>query len=886
MSDKKTITTIAFESDSDKPPASLAFKVLPFPQAWKRQFNELQREITSRRNGYVASPIKSLNTALRALAPDLVSINKGAAGDRAQHWLVAKRAIDTEALFLIIRAWIDAEFSGAAPASRERVIGRIAASDLSWADGSIAFAGSEISANGTAKPDSMAYTVLPNHLAWSVETSASAIKLGGQPLSLRRMALEPGASGAELLSWPPHEGQKGRSSGRFSYFFRFTVQTIPFRPEPSVYLHIGIRRWVTEETPIPSGTSMVIDTKVPWLKQLDAATSLAGSTVSCLPPSKGYRLEYRDRLSLILDKLQIDKLPDLNAMKVDPSGWIERRKGVSAAFVFSERLKHRHAVGTGVSADERRKLVEQIEPILSDKGLSLREPLESKFTKSVSVSNPFFAPASQQRKTESEEQFADRKRDERTARVTAITKELLELEVYYQSSSVLDALQTTLVECIGQPDEQGQRAWEWNLNGRRVALAWHELGRLGRLLELPKGRANAADQMTAAYSARCAEFTSLLSPAATPIGTIVELAGEDSFKSCPDKDPKDAIRVGLAATGRVSQFMTPTKEAELPTGPAHRAKSSWYDLFRQLGVLLAMPDLTGLGLPGHVRVIGLWLIKRTKHNSSTKRTGFLPVAVYWDSRDDILYALIHGVSKPLTYPEGLVAVGSGEGDWLSDEADAIHFVRSLFDDMRGGGDTLVLCDKHNFGGAWKWLNNYLVTRDAIAFGQEPSRPAADFPGIRVLRIRSEASNFETPEWYREKGNETKFAKGLWWYADRVYGSTYGKPTQAQKASQYTSKLAPWMNSKQEKTFDPRPQVNLPNPGFFEFTMACVQAGDDPAAWAALAHILRDAAVHFSDAIARPYPLLLAERIDEYAIPFERTVRVVSERRGAVKSAKR
>lgn len=868
MTEQKTITTVAFEPADGLSELPLNFQMLPFPKSWKSLFGDLQREVAPNRDGYATVPIWSLNSALRALAPDLVTINKWAAGYKAEHWLLAQRPVCTDALFLIARAWMDAEFQQAATASHDRVLNAIQADDLMWQDEVIDITSAGTLSNGTVDPHPLTYNMLPNHLAWCIETSPTSIKLGGETLTLRRMALEPGTSGAELVSWPPHEGRKGNRPGLFSYFFRFTVQTIAFNHRPVVYLHIGIRRWITEPTGIPSGTSVVIETRVPWLKHIDAATSLTGTSVNCLPKSQDFRLVYRDKLSEILDALQVNKLPDLNEMKDDPERWIRRENGISAAFVFSERLKNRHAVGAGVSADERRKLVEQIAPILAACGFVLRGPLTSAFQRSVAVSNPFFASTSQQRKTETEEEFTDRKRVERVGRLTAAASDAIHLEVLYQSSSVLSSLKKTLAECIGEPHEQGETTWEWNLNEVTLSLTWRELGGLGRNLDLPHARSNPAGRIAAAYLDRIDEFKQCLPQSKSPRGTIVELAGEDVFKSTPDQDPKDAIRLALAATGRVSQFITPAEGMELLSGPDHRARASWYDLFRQLGVGLKLPSTDMFGLPPGIRVVGVWLVKRTKRNSSTKTTGFLPVAVYWDSRDDMVYALINGINKPLTYPEALIAVGTGDAAWLNEEADAVHFVRSLLDEMKGGGDTLVICDKHNLGPAWKWLNNNRIQKDAIAFGSERPVPASSFPGIRILRIRSESSNFETPEWYREKERDTKFAKGLWCVSDRVFGSTYGKPTQAKMASHYTSKLAPWMNSNREKTFDPRPQDNLPNPGFYEFTVACLQNGDDPASWAALAHVHRDAAVHFSAAIARPYPLLLAERIEEYAIPFE------------------
>jgi hypothetical protein len=878
MSDEKAITTVAFRRMQDCQIQLLTYHLLPFPQEWKSRVAALQREASPTNSRWVSPPIKSLNSALRALIPDLVGINRNAAKDWEKNWLIAKRPIDIDALFLIIKAWFNAEFANASASSRDRVRATMKLDDLVWRETEIDLSNGSFSpplANGTSNPNSLDYAVLPNQLAWAVESTDDQIELGSEPIPLRRMALEPGASGAELVSWPPHQGCKGKWTGLFSYTFRFTLQTVAFLPEPLVYLHIGIRRWVTEPTGIGTGTSVVVDASVPWLKKIEAGTSLAGTSVRCLPASQDFRLEYRDRLPEILGNLMISGMPDPNQMKDDPETSLTSTNGIRAGFVFSERMKRRHPIGTGVSADERRKLAEQIAPLLEQQGFEMLEPLRKARQRSLSVRNPFFPTSPGKRKDELPANHEARKAEnavqdcvDRSERVCAVAKGSLQLEVFFQSSPVLSALQSTIIDCLGQPTEQGQTAYEWTFPTGNVVLTWQNLGELGRKLNLPSGRSNTADQLAEAYSSRVKEFRQTLTHCDAPVGTIVELAGGEAFHDRPEEDPKSALRVAFASTGRLTQFITPAEGAELLEGPVQRAKASWYDLFRQLGVSVSISDLESIGLPRHVRVVGVWLIKRTNQNSATKREGFLPVAVYWDSRDDVVYAMVNGVKDLLTYPEALLSVGRGEGKLLDNAKQSADFIRDLLDELKGGGDTLVVCDKQNLGSGWNWLYNNQIQQDVVAFGKELNLTSSQLPGIRIVRVRNEASSNETPEWYRTDGEKTRFAKGLWRVSDRVFGSTYGKPAQAKNACQYTSKIAPWMNDKRVKVFDPKPEDNLPNPAFYELTSAFLQPNDEPAAWANLAHVLRDLAVHYNDAVSRPFPLLLAERIEEYTIPFD------------------
>lgn len=357
------------------------------------------------------------------------------------------------------------------------------------------------------------------------------------------------------------------------------------------------------------------------------------------------------------------------------------------------------------------------------------------------------------------------------------------------------------------------------------------------------------------------------------IGAIVELADKDGYES--NNDPKIALRLGFSSVNRLTQFMTPRTTSqngkeESENGIAHRAKSSWLDLFRQLGISIPLPKSDPLGLPNSVNAVGLWLIKRTKTNSPNCKPGVLPVAVCVNTANRAVSARINGLDGLYSYSEALVAIGRGEGEYVADEKSAQPYIKQLLDELKDFGDVLLLCDKHNMGyQAWPWLNNKNIGKDKVGIAYELSVPIEEYGKLRIVRGRGGSASLESPQWYRVsvKDSKTMISKGLWDISDRVYGSTYGKPTQMKGISHHTSKIGTWENSN-GRSFDPQPRKPLQNPSMYELTVACVQPGDDPAAWAALAHMLRDSAVHYADANVRPYPLLLAERIEEYAHPFE------------------
>ena len=722
--------------------------------------------------------------------------------------------------------------------------------------------------NGTANPHAHTYNVLPNYLAWSIETTNTPVICGDATLRFRRMALEPDTSGAELVSWPPIRGGKASYYGYFSFTIRLTVQTVPFQSYPVLYTHLGIRRWVSHPTHLPQGnTSIVLLTQVPWLRGLTASNSLQGASVRWLPPQNGkYRLSWADNLAPILNLLQFNQLPDPNELTQNPEKWLRRSDGVIAGIVYSEKMKPQHAVGAGVSADERRKLVEQLNCILESRGYYLVEPLPQARVVNSSVRNLFFPKDTERGKVESVAEFELRKQNERRCLIGNATQRCLDLEIYYQSHKVLNALQQTLREIFG-PLVETENDIRWSTEELQLRVRARHLGSLGRPLDVQGGRRNESDQIQNAMRSRIDEVATLLAdPADRRCGAIIELSGADAF-SKPNEDPKVALRAAFSVVGRVSQFITPLADGALYESLLHRAKASWLDLFRQLGVRLEEPDIEALSLPKAVRIVGIWLIKRTKSNSPTKHEGWLPVAVCIDSRDSVVYAKVNGLDGFYTYPDALIAIGRGEGQFLDDERKAAFFIREMLDELKGAGDSLVLCDKQNLSRSWPWLYNKRIERDRVSFDNQNSIPITEFPGVRIIRLRSEASNYETPEWYQTKGKETKLPRGLWSISERVFGSTYGKPAQAQKASQYTSKTGTWTNSK-GNLFSPRPQVHIPNPALYELTAACLQPDDDPVSWTALAHVLRNTSLHYGEATARPNLLLLAERMEEYAFPFD------------------
>lgn len=139
--------------------------------------------------------------------------------------------------------------------------------------------------------------------------------------------------------------------------------------------------------------------------------------------------------------------------------------------------------------------------------------------------------------------------------------------------------------------------------------------------------------------------------------------------------------------------------------------------------------------------------------------------------------------------------------------------------------------------------------DLLQFGDSGEIPIQDWPGLRIVRVRSNAQS-ETPQWYATQNDRIGLSKGLFQISERVFASTYGKPVQFKMVSTKVSKVE-------------RPSAVAWNPSIYEMTIAAMQPGDNPGQLATVAHELRDISIQYEDATALSLPLHLASLMQEY-----------------------
>jgi hypothetical protein len=461
------------------------------------------------------------------------------------------------------------------------------------------------------------------------------------------------------------------------------------------------------------------------------------------------------------------------------------------------------------------------------------------------------------------------------AAIAAVTDGRLHLDVLYQSKiPTLQAIVNQLCDSLDLPPRAelvtDGRLLEWQTDELSVEVHAQHLGELGDRLNGIDGTSIANPSVQHAIKRRAAGMTKLLG-ADTGMGAFIELGAKGSFGSAA-ADPKFALRLGAAAAGRVSQFISSgTDEEESGGNLIHRVQQAYKDLLlRQFGVQLGPLrfPIREANVPEPLQYLGIWLINQTRMTSPSGKAQCLPVVIWMASNRNDIRAFAPGFDHALPYPKALQAL-AGTDPFVQKErkgTEVVQFFQGAIEEVSSCGPVLLLSHAQNLRNTWGFLQDKNLTPDMLEFLLGARLPVTRLPGLRHVRIRTQDQG-ETPECYAVRpGDKLGFSDGLWLIpgSGRVFGSTARK-AQSSKLSARSSKLMPFSTrwGGEDHPSLPRPEEHAWNAQMAELTVAALQPGDDPWVWAAIAHELRMSAQHFTDATVLPLPLHLAKKMEEY-----------------------
>ena len=657
----------------------------------------------------------------------------------------------------------------------------------------------------------------------------------------------PAPAGAELMSWPPQMIEEGRP---FSVKIGITAQTAPTSDELLVYLSYGVRRWLPSSGFLSSnhGHSVYLAPTVPYLSGLENSRHFGTARVrrSRFVGEDGevaWGPQWDDSLASVLKEAGcLNRLPDPQQLVAAPMDYLQRT-GDAAALVYRNGMVkgRKEKVSAGLSVGDRVPVMRWVAGELAPQLRQVDDLPREKCTVYqglAGIAEGAFTP--------------QRLRDVVGPRLT--------VELFTDNDTTIRYALDRLGHRFGTPISLG----ESTVTGGGLTVTVRKVATGALRADLTRtGRSTQA-----AVQERVDLIARQLRPATEPTVALVEIGHPDEYDgSARGDDPKFAIRHGLLETGRLSQFVTSVSQPYAAGSGAdwERCSASVDELFRQLGF---RPDplpapATGT-LDRQPALLGLWMIRQNRGKTwGVQRQ--VPIAVLADPTGCNVQIRAPKVPwQPLH--TGLIEVGKTyvNVDLKYGQDDTVRFVKNVIDEVTATfSDTLLLTLAQNLRGAWRTLANTQLQLDSLDFGGAKV-PLKELPGLRHVRVRT-VEGGETPECYGVNGDETGQPGGMWRYlVDRLYGSTTGKPVTQTSALKGVSKIVPGEHLGEPTT--PRPQANVWNSQFVELFVAGLQHGDRPEHWAALAHDLRSAAPYVRDATTLPWPLHLAEQIEEYLLP--------------------
>ncbi len=372
------------------------YATLPIPDGWLRPLERLahanRQSLGQADDRPVRIKISSLNQALLALVPDLISIEAYSGAIERGEWLYSQEPVEPPVVHRIVRAWVRSVYSAAPPALREEVISALSERDLTWQETDFDLAGWAVNEHGTAVaggPETAAFRLLPDMIAAQLAKDTPQWQLGGYAFTFRRVPQHPRRSGAELVSWPPrmYAPDAGMSGARpyspYSILLTISVQTVPYQAWPVIHVDVGVRRWVgTPLEYIPfRRTSAYIMSPTPWIQGSSTSPSLVRAPIrwqyhrihtDATTAPEAHR-EARSRSTVriaqwgshlpdILATVKpLTPYPNLDGLRDDPLMWLmPRLDGVQVGLAYASGMRPEHGVGAGLMPADRHQLLEQV----------------------------------------------------------------------------------------------------------------------------------------------------------------------------------------------------------------------------------------------------------------------------------------------------------------------------------------------------------------------------------------------------------------------------------------------------------------------------------------------------------------------------------------------
>ena len=803
----------------------------PLPGKWESNFDGVWPSPDKRRGGRV--PYSSLGNSLRLLFPTVAHVEP-MNRNLTRRWLSCWEQPGEEQFMSLLEAWIRT-------ASRDKNLSSISDGlqwdDLEWTCQNISFGVYGSHDNGSPLLDPDQYECLPDLIC--AELAGREIDVGGRSLIFRRAY-----DGRRpcLISWPAIESSAGQSHWYWSYALTPKILSFTGYDSPVLSLSVSIRRWASNTLKSESGfynlpfrenTTVYVESLSSWFggTSNERGHNLVGLAIKKEPPQDkddvAWKPGWTGTTDEVLSRLG-QQLPHPVALAEDPVRFLNRELG--SAGITLRGWDTRHKVTTGVPLLDRRDIFAGVSAELVGFGL---EPVE--------LSRRVRLQAVRRKSPLRASKYTDIPGKDVVESLRNTVGDRITIEVLHQSDSMREALRSEIwTRLLNEEGTSVPTVNRIDLGDVSVTVNFRELGALG---------AELTDRGRAGEERRAEEVGKAMDSVDVPVGCLVELHDSGYFSS--ERDPKSAIRRGLATTGRLSQFITPPKSDEKSESYAKRAQSAVADLLRQMGNMPGPPFdemYAKSGFPKDLQVLGIWVLQKERsyrfpallHLASPRQIegGISPIRI-------MLPTGLRG-GEWYTYGSGQLSIGSGLVPEIPRDRVPSVLKRMLgeFTESTDVDDVpvLMLFDAQNVRPFWPESHNRNLVAGARA-GMPWNTGGLD---PRVARIHS--GEDEMPQWYEES---LKWSSGLFkGLGKQSYFSVGPKSVSMKSGSQ--------RNSKRDR---PRDRHTLSRA--IEIAIVQMQEGDDLDMWAGAVHRQREMASHYNDVLELPLALHLAKKTEEY-----------------------
>ncbi|EFO80396.1 hypothetical protein OSCT_1755 [Oscillochloris trichoides DG-6] len=908
----------------------LPLVAMHFPNEWRAPLDHLAALSSERGSERPSSfRIQSLNAAITAFTPQLF-VSPGQANRSDAPWLIATEEIRSDKILRIVRAWMAEHYSTRAELADayDMAFEAIRHEDLMWEPFQLSPI-QEPYPNNTARIDSLGYAALPAFVANALVKRDVRIPVGSQD---RRLVRVPVAQDrAELQTWPPvyYEAENGRRAA-YSYVIGISLQTLTGVPRPRIHLTYGVRRWRLDPLRTPDKLFLPgKEGRTVYLRHPRALTGVPQSShftramLDGVFVGENQRVPvWRDALAGIASRIGV-ALPVPDDLTLMPDRFLTPAQDDAVVAAIVEKTPRSHPVGAGMGLEVREAITSAITGALGDL-IELVPPLiRSTVTGTPQRNQPMLEP--------------DLREIPADVRLQALRDSIgpeVVVEIWYQNQACRDQLVESLHAILtgDRPalmadDEMGMptppiQVTQRNLfagsegsvpppapvkkpKRKRVApdrpavdvssdheillpgsgvirILPRQIGAWGAMLPEPteadlKNRGEYKRRETQRRANQIAQ--ELPATNGVPTLALIELPHFQDTRErqrryqVGSRDPKRALRLGMAQAGRVTKFTQGSFHADQDQKNAGRSRMTPDELLRercenavleglrQMGYLpgaIKVTSIEGQSLPNRMVVAGVRMLRLTRKRTDTRI--YLPVVTVFDTSRPGVYAwLPDEYINVRPFHEAMLAITRfKDRDVARFQQDAMlvrleQFLTKTLPETFGS-DVVILVEAQNMRWFWPGIQNGEIVQDGLRFrkGSTPMSLVNLEHRFRLIRLRT-SDRSETPNWYTPGAKPGKdYASGLFRdsEAERTFYNIAVKPK--------TQGMA--RRGKQES---PGEQYAIPS--MLEILVAAQQPDDSDEAWALAVHTWRRMGyLAGGDMTLLPIPLQWAQKMDRYA----------------------